>query len=225
MNLILTPTYKSFDIVKRMCDAIDIYTRDPFVHILVDDDSGELLPIPSTQNRRIIQIRRDIPDVIHKNGLGQALQLGYSWAHQQYFNEGRNPVWDNIFVIESDVIVLDDGWDQMQIALKEKLPSDWGTLDVQSVDETGKVTYPCTVSPRHDEWSNCYFELLHYPDFQCTLFNPKVFDMGMSFSDAPSHFDVLFGRKMEQLGMKPYRACNLRVLHVNGGGNSRQFIM
>lgn len=224
MNLILTPVYKSFDIVKRMCEAIDANTVLPYVHILIDDDSGESLPIPSSEKRRIISLKRDIEGVIHKNGEADAIQLGYDWAHFPYLNEGHTPVWENIFMIESDVIVLEHGWDAKQITISQGLPADWGTLDVISVDEEGKTTYPCTVSPRHDEFTTEVLEWIHYPDWQCTLFNKRVFELGMRFNNAPSHFDVLFGRKMEAFGMKAYRSRELKALHILGGGNSRQFL-
>lgn len=207
-----------------MCRAIDNYSTMPYVHVVIDDGSEEPLPISPSSSRRILSIHRDVPGVVHKNGLGQALQLGYDFAHQQYFNEASNPVWEHVFVIESDVIVQEQGWDQKQVDLIKTLPHDWGTVDAASIDEEGKVTYPCTVSPRHDEYSHPDFEWIHYPDYQCCLFNPKTFAMGMKFGDSPSHFDVLFGRKMEQLGMKAYRAKNLKVLHVAGGGNSRQYL-
>lgn len=227
MNLIVTPVYKSFDIVERMCDAIDRYSVMPYVHVLVDDDSGAFVPIkqPTSPNaRRVLQIRRDVPNVIHKNGLGQALQLGKDFATQAFCNEVPNAKIDNVFVIESDVIVQEEGWDRKQIELIPTLPDDWGTLDLQSIDEEGKVTYPCTVSPRHDEFTTEKLEWIHYPDFQVTLFNNKTFNEGIRFDTYPSHFDVMFGRNMEALGMKAYRTKELKALHINGGGNSRQFL-
>lgn len=223
MNIILTPVYKSFDTVIGMCQQIDALTELPYLHILIDDDSGENIPIAPSDARRILQIRRDVPGVIHKNGGGQAIQLGLDYSRQSYCNEGLNQPIDHVFVIESDVIVQEQGWDRKQIEISKTLPSNWGTLDVQSVDEEGKVTYPCTVSPRHDEWSDPDFEWLHYPDFQCTLFNGVALDI-QKFSDYPSHFDVLFGRVMERHGLKAYRSKQLKALHVKGGFNSRQFL-
>jgi hypothetical protein len=34
----------------------------------------------------------------------------------------------------------------------------------------------------------------------------------------------MFGRDMEKIGRKAYRAKNLKALHYLGGGNSRQFL-
>jgi len=231
MNLILTPVYKSFDIVKQMQEAIDKNSVLPYVHMLIDDDSGDFIPMVQAKLpniRRSIQIRRDIlgdPSYKHKNNENNAIQLGYDYARYKYINEVPSLKFDYIFLIESDVIVLEEGWDQKQIDLINKAPDDWGTIDVQSVNEEGKVTYPCTVSPRHDEYKNEEFEWIHYPDWQCTLFNPKLFEMGFRFDEAPSHFDVMWGRKMESIGLKAYRAKSLKALHVKGGGNSRQFIV
>lgn len=225
MNLILTPIYKSFDIVRTMCEAVESLTQNDYLHILIDDDSHEPLPIKATSNRRILSIHRDVEGTIHKNGGANAIQLGYDFAHHPFINEQPNPIFDHVFVIESDVYPLARGWDQKQIEQSLTLPEDWGTLDVQSVDEEGKVTYPCTVSPRHDEFQDEHIEWIHYPDWQCTLFNPKVFEYGMKFNNASSHFDVMFGRRMEELKLKAYRSKDLKALHVHGGGNSRQFLV
>jgi len=106
-NLIITPVYKSYEIVREMCEAIDKYTVNPYLHVLVDDDSdcGEF-PVKSSPSRRIIVLKRDYTGIIHKNGLGQVVQIGYDYAHQIYFNEHKNSLpYDNIFLIEADVIV------------------------------------------------------------------------------------------------------------------------
>lgn len=199
MNLILTPVYRAYDKVLEMCEAIDKFTVNPYLHILIDDDSnnGEPFPIGPSANRRILLIRRDYTGIIHKNGLGQALQLGYDFAHQEFINEKSNVLpYDCIFVIESDVIVESD-WDHKMAEIAQTLPSDWLTLDQQSVDEEGKLTYPTTVSVRLG-FEREDLEVMQYPDYQCCLFNPKIFEAGIKFSDAPTHFDITMGRQTEE---------------------------
>ena len=137
MNLIITPVYRAYDKVKEMAEAIDNYTINPFLHVLTDDDSGigEPFPVDPSANRRIILLKRDYSGVIHKNGGAQAMQIAYDWAHHAFIGEHPNSLpYDNIFLIESDVIPLEHGWDQKMIDISKTLPDDWATLDVQSVD-------------------------------------------------------------------------------------------
>jgi glycosyltransferase involved in cell wall biosynthesis len=216
MILIITPVYRAYDKVKELCEAVDKLTVNPYLHILVDDDSNvdEPFPVKASANRRIILLQRDYSGMVHKNGGAQAIQIGYDWAHQLWIGEHPNILpYDNIFMIESDVIPLEQGWDQKMIDLIQTLPNDWGTLDCQSVDEAGNLTYPTTVSPRlgmeRDD-----LEIMKYPDFQNTLFNQKLFDAGIKFSDAPSHFDINFGNKTtELLGVRHFRTMTVFVKH------------
>jgi len=215
MILIITPVYKAYDKVKEMCDAIDQFTVNPFLHILVDDDSNltEPFPVEVTSNRRVILLKRDAIGSIHKNGGGQAIQIGYEWAHHAFINEHPNPLpYDHIFMIESDCIVKED-WDQKMIEIIPTLPEDWLTLDCQSVDAEGNLTYPTTVSVRLG-FDREDLEIMQYPDFQSTLFNPKIFEAGIKFSDFPSHFDITFGKRTAELiGGKHYRTTCVEVLH------------
>lgn len=221
INLILTPVHKAFECVKEMCDAIDKHSLHQFVHILIDDNSGDLLPVPVTENRRILYIRSDIPSRIHKNQLGQAIQLGYDYAHQIFMNEIPNPTYGYVFLIESDVFVQ-QGWDKKQIDLIPSLPADWATLDVQSIDRQGNLTYPTTKSPRHGD-VNDDLEHMHYADFQCCLFNPEIFKIGVKFSDVASHFDILYSKKISEMtGKRHYRTKLIKVVHVAGA--SRKFL-
>lgn len=216
MILIITPVYRAYDKVKEMCDAVDKLTASPFLHILVDDDSNvaEPFPVEASENRRILLMKRDFTGVIHKNGAGQAMQLALCWAHQKFFNERLNPLpYDNIFLIESDVIPLDQDWDQKMVEIKDTLPADWLTLDMQSVDENGVLTYPTTVSPRLG-YEREDLEIMKYPDFQITLFNQKIFDTRIRFSDFPSHFDISFGRDTEEkIGGRHFRTMKLSARH------------
>ena len=213
-NLIITPVYKSYEIVKEMAEAIDKYTVNPYLHVMVDDDSdiGEF-PIKPSPSRRIIMLKRDYTGIIHKNGLGQAIQIGYDYAHQMYFNEHPNPLpYDNIFLIEADVIVEQD-WDKKMIEIKETLPEDWLSLDQQSVDKQGDLTHPTTVSERLG-YERADLEIMKYPDFQITLFNPKIFSVGIKFSDLLSHFDIMMGRKTEEvLKGRHFRTKLVKSMH------------
>ncbi len=221
-NLILTPVYRAYDRVAEMCEAIDKHAVNPYLHVLVDDNSdcGEF-PVKPTKYRRILLMKRDYTGIIHKNGLAQAVQLAYDWAIQAFFNEKPNPVFDNVFLIESDVIVREQ-WDQKMLDLVPTLPSDWLTLDQQSVDTEGKLTTPTTISPR-EGYENADLEIMKYPDFQVTLFNKKIFEAGIKFSDFPSHFDIMYGnRTKEVLNGRHFRTKLVSSLHY--GYSSRQHL-
>ncbi len=222
-NLILTPVYNAFDVVKEMCEPLDKYSELPFVHVLIDDNSDSLLDAPITRNRRVLRICSDVPELDHKNQLGQAVQLAYDYANQAFMNEIPNPSYDYVFLIESDVIAIEQGWDKKMIDLISTLPTDWASLDVQSVDEEGKLTYPTVISPRHG-FVTPELEHQHYADFQACLFNPEVFKSGIKFSDFPSHFDILWSRKVEELtGRKHYRTTEVSFLHK--ASSSRKILM
>lgn len=224
MNLILTPVYRAYSIVKEMAEAIDKFSVYPFLHILIDDDSNlnEPFPVFSSPQRRVLIIKRDYSGLIHKNGGAQAIQLGFDYAHQLFCNEKPNSLsYEHIFLIESDVIVKEE-WDKKMIDLVPTLPEDWLTLDQQSVDKEGKSTYPTTVS-RRVGFEREDLEIMEYPDFQITLFNQKIFKAGIKFSDFPSHFDIMFGRKTnEVLGGRHFRTTLVKSMHYTF--QSRQFL-
>jgi len=215
MNLILTPVYRGYDVVKKMCQAIDAHTVYPYLHILIDDDSGidEPFPVKASVKRRILLLRRDYLGVVHKNGLGQAIQLGYDWANQPYINEGMNSVpYDYTFLVEADVIVQKD-WDKKMIDMVATLPPDWLTLDVQSTDFEGKLIHPTTNTPiiGHE---NKNLEIMQYPDFQSTLFNNKIFESGIKFSNFCAPFDTIFGQVSTNiLNGRHFRTKLISVYH------------
>lgn len=194
-NLIITPTYKSYNIVKEICEAIDENTVYPYLHILVDDDSncGEF-PVQASEKRRILMVKRDYEGAVRKTGEGQAIQMGYDWAHHAVFNGQNNTLpYDHIFMIEADVIVKPE-WDRKMIDVLATLPEDWLTLDVQSTNFEGKLVHPTTNwgSKVGDERED--LEVTYYPDFQCTLFNQRIFDSGVNFSFLVDPCDSCFGR-------------------------------
>src|SRR3990167_2359507 len=214
MILILTPVYRAYDKVIEMAEAIDRYTVNPYLHILIDDDSHDGdFPLSPSANRRIILLKRDYSGVIHKNGGAQAMQIGYDWAMQVFIGEKPNPLpYEHIFLIESDVIVKED-WDKKMIDLIPTLPDDWATLDCQSVDIEGKLTYPTTISPRKG-YVREDLEHMEYCDFQCSLFNQEIFKSGIKFSDAPSHFDIGWSKAItETTKRQHYRTTKVLVLH------------
>src|SRR3990167_8154390 len=143
MILIITPVYRSYHIVKEMCEAIDKHTVNPFLHILVDDDSSvdEPFPVKPSVNSRILMMKKDYEGMTRKTGEGQAIQLAYDWANQPIFNGEINQLpYQYVFLIEADVIVK-EGWDKKMIDLIPTLPKDWLTLDVQSTDFEENLTY------------------------------------------------------------------------------------
>jgi hypothetical protein len=223
MNLIITPVYKAFDIVKQMCDNLDKNAELPFYHVLVCDNCGDIPEIEVSQNRGIITFRNDFIPGEHKNRAGQGMDLAYQFGMQKCDPYGDRKLPDYIFLIESDVFPP-RGFDSKLIDLSQKL-EDWASLDVNSIDKEGKVTYPTTVSPRygHKEFGGHTFEHMHYPDFQCTLFNPQIFERtGIRFSDIPDHFDVLWGRKTtEMTGWQHYRTKEVEAYHVTFASRSQ----
>lgn len=215
MILILTPVFKAYDIVRKMVDAIDANTVNPYLHILIDDDSSltEPFPIEVSDNRRILLLKRDTKNTIHRNGAGQAMQLGYDWANQIYLNEQMNKLpYEHTFLIEADVIVKPD-WDRQMLDIVSTLPFDWLTLDVQSVDFEGKPVHPVTNTPIKEKIGEG-LEVTAYPDFQVTLFNNKIFESGIQFSSFKSPFDVNFGGvTTDLLGGKHYRTKKVSAYH------------
>ena len=124
-------------------------------------------------------------------------------------------------MIEEDVIVKEE-WDKKMIDIVPTLPSDWATLDLQSVDAEGKTTYPTAISPRIKFYRDD-LELMNYADFQCTLFNQEVFKSGVKFSDFASHFDIQWSRKITELtGKQHYRTMKVSAMHYTY--SSRHFL-
>lgn len=222
MNLILTPVHKNLDVVKQCCKALDVNSSLPFLHILIDDNSGWEIPVEVTRNRRIIYVKSDVPGYEHKNQLGQMLDLGYYYGSQMFWNESRQTI-TQIVVLESDVLVHKD-WDKKLIEFSKSIrPNSWSSIDCQSVDEEGKTTYPDTVAPvvSKDE----EIDELEYMMFQCTLINPMVL-FEIRFSDFPSHFDIMFSKACKKFfsDRKFLRNNAIKVTHINGGGNSRKYL-
>jgi len=216
-NLIITPVYRAYDCVKKMCEAIDKYSVYPYLHILIDDDSGtnEPFPVEASEKRRILLMKRDYKEIKHKSGAGQAMQLGIDWANQPMFNGEKNNLvpYENTFLIESDVVVQEE-WDKKMLDIVPTLPSDWLTLDVQSINLKGKLTYPTTNLGNKVKDEREDLEITIFPDFQCTLFNKKIFDSGISFASLVDPADSYFGRvTSELLGGKHYRTKLVSVYH------------
>lgn len=223
MNLIITPVFKNFYVTKQCCDAIDSCSSMPYLHILVDDNSGFNVPVKIDKKRRVIRVFSDTAGREHKNQLGQMIDLGYWYGTQKYCNEIENDKVDNIFIIESDVVVR-PGWDREMLQEAKRLSKKWFTLDASSVDENGDITYPDTVAPR---WSMNKegFDHLHYAMFQCTLINKDLVDLSKKrISDIPSHFDILWSRSLSKQEKGFYRTNMVKVLHINGGGSSRRLL-
>lgn len=196
-----------------MCDAIDTHARTEFHHVLVGDNCGDI-PVSVSASRSVLTLRNDYIPGEHKSREGQALDLAYQYGTQKYTPYGPNPEVDYVFLIESDVMV-GEAFDERMIELSKSLDN-WATLDCVSLDKSGKVGYPSAISPRHGivEMNGHSFDHQHYPDFQSTLFNPLIWSTGIRFSDAPDHFDVLFGRSStEKTGMQHYRTNEISVRH------------
>ncbi len=221
MILIITPVYKAFEKVKEMCAAIDRGVTQPYFHVLVADNCGDI-PVANTQNRAVISVRNDFIANEHKSREGQMLDLAFQLGTQKTTPYGNQPKIDHVFLIESDVMVP-EGFDKAQIALSDKL-ANWATLDCISIDpETGKPGYPTVISPRYEivDIAGSTFDHQHYADFQCTLFNNKVWETGVRFSDFPDHFDILWSRKITELtGRQHYRGHELEVIHYASSSRS-----
>lgn len=214
MNLILTPVHvnndNSFNVLKEMCQAIDSYTENDFLHILIDDNSKmSFMEEFISPKRRGLKIFSDYSGREHKNQLGQGVQLGLDYARQMFCNEKKNPSYDYVFLIESDVIVR-EGWDQKMIDVSVKLPNDWITLDCLSVDKNGNITYPTYKRDKNIELLE-----IEYAEFQCTLFNR--FKEIPLFSNLSSHFDILWSRTCKSIHPdgKFYSTNACEVLHYS----------
>jgi len=217
MNLIITPVYKAFKELRECCDAIDKGADQPFYHILVDDNSGEKLPISPTANRIIISLDNDVDPSQHEMQMGKVMDLAFDYAL-------NNVEFDNFFHIESDVIMYPH-FDTDMIEITKTLPDNWGTIDILSVNEDGGTTYPCTVHHRIASISEeDLLDELEFPDFQCTLFSPSVLERyrkrEMRYTDFPSHWDILTGRKLLELGYRHFRTRKVKAKHP--GGASRE---
>lgn len=216
MNLIITPVYMAFDRVKQMCDAIDKFSTMPYFHVLVDDNSPEMPPMKVTENRKWI-ILRDMVEKKHNNQ-GRCMQLALDYMNHKFDCEGEVPKFDNLFLIESDVIVREN-WDKLQLEAASKIDN-WATLDVISTYEGDiKVQYPThengALNPNEaNDGNNDYYEV-GTPDFQCTLFSKEALKLDWNFTDFPSHFDILTGRKIKELApnLKFMRYKNIHVTH------------
>lgn len=204
----------AFNRVKQMCDAIDRFSTMPFIHVLVDDNSSEFPPMEVTDNRKWILLRDDVNKT--HNNQGRAMQLALDYMKHKFDCEGEVPKFDNFFLIESDVIVRKD-WDKLQLEAASKLDN-WATLDVISTYEDDiKVTYPThengalNANEAHNE---DYYEV-GTPDFQCTLFSKEALELDWHFTDFPSHFDILTGRKIRELAphLRFMRYKHIHVTH------------
>jgi len=215
MNLIITPVYMAFDQVKNMCDAIDEFSTMPFLHILVDDNSPELPPMEVTENRKWILMRDTVKKT--KNNQGRAMQIALDYARHKHRGEGPLEDFDNLFLIESDVIVRKD-WDKLQFEAASKV-NRWATLDVVSSYEDDKPAYPTNenkannIHDLHNKDLDVYE--IGSPDFQCTLFSKEALELDWKFTDFPDHFDILIGREIKKQAphLKFYRHKNIKVTH------------
>ena len=196
MNLILTPVYKAWPMVVKMCKAIDDNTSGEFHHVLCLDSC--LMPLDifdqiNSPHRDIILFDDGLPPANHRPCITKALQKAWDYKSKQEI--------EHLFVVETDVIVPLD-WDKTLINLSQLIP-DWITLDVMPVDEQGNNTYPTqqNIRRRHDTFGGHHFEVLQYGDWNATLFNPKVVkELGKTwrFDDVPSHHDILLSRNWRE---------------------------
>jgi len=99
----------------------------------------------------------------------------------------------------------------------------WGTLDLQSVDENGATTYPDTINHRieaADEEDK--LDILPHTDFQCTLFNPEVMSV-FNYTDVASHYDILISNIIfDKTGRFHYRTRKVQAIHY--AGTSREML-
>jgi hypothetical protein len=219
MNLIITPIYKAFKELQECCDALDEGTDAPFFHIIVDDNSGKKPPIKVKENRIIITLDSDVDPNDHQMEMGKCMDLAFDYAM-------NNLEFENYFHIESDVIMMPH-WDTVMFDYIKELPENWGTLDINSVDENGNTTYPNTVHHRTGQYKEeILLDELEFPDFQCTLFSPAVLNLyktrELRYSRFPSHWDILTGRHLNDLGYRHFRGRRVKGRHY--GGAARELL-
>ena len=218
MNLIITPTYKAYKYVKMLCETLDKNATQPFLHILVDDNSPEIPPVKVTENRKLILLRNDTDPNLHTSQMGQCIDIAFDYANNLQEDKGdrgrRKVEFNNIFYIESDVMPHKN-FDIDLIEIARNLGDDWATLDTHSVDEKGNTTYPATIAHRIraiDEEGG--LDILPHADFQCMLINKKILKL-FRFNDFPSHWDMLISRKLEEK-WKFYRTRKINSVHYAG---------
>ena len=205
MIAIITPVWNAFNLLQECCNAIDANTTNPYLHILVDDNSDSMPPIPVTPHRFVLALRNDFYG--HQVHIGKSLQIGYRFA-QDFIN------FDHLFICESDVYVPKN-WDQDLInAITDKT----GTIDITPVDKNNVRTYPCNVN--FGIGQEGILEELRYADLNACVFNPKLLDGTWGFGDFPSHHDILLSRIWAEKGFKFYRHGGVNAFHHTSGSRS-----
>lgn len=224
MIAIITPVYKAWDMVEKMCQQINHNTASRFVHILVTDSCEmpeKTIKAISGPDRALLGYDDGLAPELHRPNITKATQVGYD------FLKSEGIEFDYLFYVETDVMVP-RGWDAKLIQLSASLPEDWITLDVYPVDEDDVVTYPANNSnpvraPYYKDEHQ--FEIVLHGDWNAMLFNPKVaadLNKTWRFDDVPSHHDILLSRNFrEKLGLEReewtpplfYRTPEIRAVH------------
>jgi len=201
----------SFDKVLEMCEAIDKYSKMPFLHILVDDNSYEMPPLNFSPNKREWILLRYTNKKVHDN-IARAWQVALDYASHKYSEQKALPEFENVFIVESDVVVC-DGWDEKLILASKKL-KDWATINPISVHpETGIITYPTkvirTIGKKIGEFSE-----LKYPEYNAILFSQEALKSDWKFTDFASHQSILAAYAIkEKKKLKFYRYDDMKVIH------------
>jgi glycosyltransferase involved in cell wall biosynthesis len=207
MIAIVTPVYNAFNLLEKCCEAIDANTTNPYLHILVDDNSDSLPPNNITGNRFVLGLRNDFAG--HQVHIGKSLQIGYRFC-QDFVN------FDYFFVVESDVYVPKN-WDVdliQALTLKPKI----ATVDILPVDDKGIRTYPTNINTVIENTPP--LERMKYADLNACVFNPELFDGTWGFGDFPSHHDILLSRKWEEMGYTFHRHQLVKAFHYTSGSRS-----
>lgn len=228
---IISPVYKAWPMVKKMCETIDQNTTNDFYHILVADSCDwpeEFSTQVSSFKRQFLKFDDGEPPEKHRACITKATQMAFDFILTQEIP------FDYLFYIETDVMVPKD-WDYDLINLSKELPEDWKTLDVYPVNEQNQMEYPAhqnvargrIVYKRHD------FQIIQYADWNAVLFNPKVVEElrenKWRFDDVPSHHDILLSRNMrERLGYERenwepptfFRTEEVRAIHYPNSSRS-----
>lgn len=221
---IITPVYKAWGMVQKMCDQLDANTSLEFVHVLCADSCDvppELIQETLRPNRFWLKFDDGESPEKHRPCITKATQTAFDFLETQKIE------FDYLFYVETDLMLPPD-WDKHLIFLSHALPENWMTLDVYPVNDKNEMEYPANLNKVRGQVNlmGSNFEVIQYGDWNATLFNPKLLN-GLRahvwrFDDVPSHHDILLSRNFrEKMGYERedwipptfFRTQEVRAIH------------